>query len=138
MRSFKSIARSSLAFAVLATIAIGVETGTASASAGRQVQLNYAVVTEINRSAKSLDIVRKNNSTVFTIVYSNTTYFYGSRLSAIKVGTVLTIAGLLSGTTLTAQKISTRKPASGGTYGLNGGSLGVNGPFAGLKYVGNV
>ena len=135
------------ALAALAVVA-GLAVPTASASppntvylvsnVGRHVQLNYAAVTLVDRAGKSLDVVRKNNSTVFTILYSATTVFYGSRLSAIKVGTVLTVAGVLTGTTLRAQQISTRLAPTGAASGSIGSSTGPSGPFSGLKYVGNV
>lgn len=144
----KSRVRIPLEIGVIAAVIAGAGVHTASASppnaiylassAGRQVQLNYAAVTQMNRAQKSLEIVRKNNSTVFTIVYSATTYFYGSRFSAIKVSTVLTIAGVHNGTTLNAQEISRRSSSGGGSSGSSGGSFGVSGPFTGLKYLGNV
>lgn len=135
-----------LAALVVAVAGLGVRTAGASppntiylvSNVGRQVQLNYAAVTLIDRAGKSLEVVRKNNSTVFTIIYSETTAFYGSRLSAIKVGTVLTIAGVLSGTTLRAQKISTRSATTASPSGTGGSSFGLSGPYSGLKYVGNV
>ncbi|MHB8378615.1 MAG: hypothetical protein ACYDB2_01695 [Acidimicrobiales bacterium] len=135
-----------LATFVVVGAGLGVPTASASppntinlvSNVGRQVQLNYAVVTLIDRAGKSLDVVRKNNSTMFTIIYSARTAFYGSRPSAIKVGIVLTIAGVLRGTTLRAQKISTRAATTGTTAGSGGSSFGTSGPFTGLKYVGNV
>jgi len=132
--------------AVLAVVGLAVPTASASppntvylvSNVGRHVQLNSAAVTLVDRAGKSLDVVRKNNSTVFTILYSATTVFYGSRLSAIKVGTVLTVAGVLTGTTLRAQQISTRLAPTGAASGSIGSSTGPSGPFSGLKYVGNV
>lgn len=46
--------------------------------------------------------MRKGNKTVFTIIYSDTTQFRGSPLTSIKVGTILTIVGELTGRKLEA------------------------------------
>jgi hypothetical protein len=77
-------------------------------------------------------VVRKSNKTVFTIICSDTTQFHGSPLTSIKVGTILTIVGELTGRKLEAQEISTRSKSGGGT------SFGSSGPSTGPKRVGSV
>lgn len=110
----------------------------AVSSNGRLVQLNGAVVSSLIPTEKKLEVVRKNTSTTYTIQYSATTMFYGSRLKSIKVGTKVTVAGILTGTTIFAQRISTRTPTSTSTSGIVVPDFGASGPFVGLKYVGNI
>jgi hypothetical protein len=57
---------------------------------------------EIRSSKVDTPVVRKGNKTVFTIIYSDTTQFHGSSLTSIKVGTILTIVGELTGRKLEA------------------------------------
>ena len=105
-----------------------------SALVAHHVQLDAASVTQVDPSHDSFAVVRRSNKTVFTVVYSATTEFFNSPLSDIKVGTVLTIAGVLRGRTLLAQDVSTKSVASGS----GSGTVGVGGPFSGVKWVGNV
>jgi hypothetical protein len=108
-----------------------------SAQVAHHVQLDTASVTQVDPSHDSFAVVRRSNKTVFTVVYSATTEFFNSPLSDIKVGTVLTIAGVLRGRTLLAQDVST-KSVAGGSSGSGSGTVGVGGPFTGVKWVGNV
>jgi hypothetical protein len=57
---------------------------------------------EIRSSKVDTPVVRKSNKAVFTIIYSDTTQFHGSPLVSIKVGTILTIVGELTGRKLEA------------------------------------
>lgn len=75
---------------------------------------------------------------VYLIQYSATTIYYESHLRNIHVGTKVT--GSLVGTTMTAQRISSKvvTRTSTATSGIASPNFGASGPCVGRKYVGNV
>jgi hypothetical protein len=105
---------------------------------GTLVQLNGAVVTKVLLGAHRIDVVRKGTNVAYVIRYSATTVFYGSRPTSIVQGTMITVAGILKGTTIWAQKVSTKRPSSPVVSGIGTPNYGASGPYVGVKYVGNV
>lgn len=104
----------------------------------RVVQLSGAVVSKVLPLAHRIDVVRKDTSATYVIQYSAKTVFYGSRPKSIVKGTTITVAGILKGTTIWAQKISTRRPSTPTVSGIGTPDFGANGPYVGVHYVGNV
>jgi len=105
---------------------------------GRLVQLTGAAVSAVIPLKHRIIVVRKGTSVTYTIQYSATTVFYGSRPKSIVKGTTITVAGILKGTTILAQKISTRRWSATTISGIGTPDFGVSGPYIGVHYVGNV
>ncbi len=141
----KSVGATALALASAATL-ISTDASMAGASMqshslgakGRVVQLAGAVVSKVLPLNHRIDVVRKGTSVTYVIQYSATTVFYGSRPKSIVKGTTITVAGILKGKTIMAQKISTRRWSAPTTSGIGTPDFAANGPYVGIHYVGNV
>jgi len=100
-------------------------------TAKHQIVIKSVVVTQLGPSKRTFTVhattATGNFKSVHTITYTPTTVFYGSPASSVKVGTILTVLGAWTGASLKATKIRAHPSSSS-----------VGGPFAGLKYVGNV
>lgn len=104
----------------------------------RVVQLNGAVVSSVSPLTHRIRVVAKATGATYTIDYSRTTFFYGVRPKSIVKGTKITIAGILKGRTILAQRISTRRWSATTVSGISAPDFSASGPYFGIHYVGNV
>ena len=97
-----------------------------------------SLVAAVTPAKKDLTVTIAKSHQVYLIQYSATTIYYESHLRNIHVGTKVT--GSLVGTTMTAQRISSKvvTRTSTATSGIASPNFGASGPCVGRKYVGNV
>lgn len=134
-RSASVAAALAVAVAGLATGAGGLATAASpraaslARTAGRSVEVSRVRVTSVDLSGKRFSFALTNRKThrthTYTIEYSATTDFHGASTSDLRTGILVTATGHITGSTITASSISID-------------SVSATGPYAGLKYVGNV